>query len=71
MQVLVNGNLYQMGRARAEALAEAASELVPVGIYAVCMDGYMELRNDRLEGGALEAEVEEWERRGFEVWCNR
>lgn len=71
MQVLLNGNLYQMSRPRAEALASAASDFVPVGIYAVECGEYMELRNDPLSGKALEAEIEEWERRGFEVHANR
>lgn len=71
MQVLLKSSLYQMPRSRAEELARAASDLVPVGIYAVECGEYMELRNDPLSGDALEAEVEEWERRGFTVHCNR
>ena len=70
MQVLVNGTLYEMPRSRAEALAREASALVPSGIYAVVLGGYMELRNDALAGAALAAEVEEWERRGFEARSN-
>lgn len=48
-----------------------AGEKVPRGIYAVRLGGYVELRNDPMEGEALDAEVEEWERRGFEVHANR
>ena len=57
---------WQAGRLIAEA-----GTLVPRGIYAVRLGQYMELRNDPMAGDALEAEVEEWERRGFDVWCNR
>lgn len=69
--VCVNDRLYLMPRSSAEELARAASDLVPVGIYAVESGGYMALRNDHLSGAALEAEVEEWERCGFTVHCNR
>lgn len=71
MQVLLNNRLYLLPRSKAEALAQAASDLVPVGIYAVSCGEYMELRNDPMEGAELEAEIEEWERRGFEVHANR
>lgn len=72
MRVIVNNNVYEMGRKQADDILKIASEQIPFGIYAVEKDGIIELRKDKCRSEKeLNRLVVDFQKKGFRVYFNR
>ena len=49
MKVIIGKSVYEMNRKQLRGVLEAASSLIPFGIYAVQKDDVCELRKDKFE----------------------
>lgn len=71
MKVLINNELYEMNRKQLRGVLEAASNLIPFGIYAVQKDDVCELRKDEFENAEeLKKAVVAYKEKGFKVYYN-
>lgn len=71
MKVLVNNNVYEMGRkAFCEALS-IAKKSVPFGIYAVIKDDFCEMKKDYFcTQEEMNKQIVEYQKQGFQVYFN-
>ena len=71
MNVIIGETLYEMNRKQLRGVLEAASSLIPFGIYAVQKDNVCELRKDEFENAEeLKKAVGVYKEKGFNVYYN-
>ena len=71
MKVIIGRSVYKMNRKQLRGVLEAASSLIPFGIYAVQKDNVCELRKDEFENAEeLKKAVEAYKEKGFKVYYN-
>ena len=71
MNVIIGETLYGMNRKQLRGVLEAASSLIPFGIYAVQKDDVCELRKDEFENAEeLKKAVVAYKEKGFKVYYN-
>lgn len=72
MNVIIGETLYEMNRKQLRGVLEAASSLIPFGIYAVQKDDVCELRKDEFENDEeLKKAVVAYKEKGFKVYYNK
>ena len=59
-----------MPRKQAKQLLKVASDLVPLGIYAIEREGYMELMNEPMLHSEIKRKRKEYGRLGWNVYAN-
>ena len=71
MKVIIGKAVYGMNRKQLRGVLEAASSLIPFGIYAVQKDDVCELRKDEFENAEeLKKAVVAYKEKGFKVYYN-
>ena len=71
MNVIIGETLYGMNRKQLRGALEAASSLIPFGIYAVQKGDVCELRKDKFDNAdELENAVGAYKEKGFKVYSN-
>ena len=71
MNVIIEKNVYGMNRKQLRGVLEAASSLIPFGIYAVQKDDMCELRKDKCDNAEeLKKAVGAYKEKGFKVYYN-
>ena len=71
MNVIIGETLYGMNRKQLRGVLEAASNLIPFGIYAVQKDDVCELRKDKFDNAEeLKKAVGAYKEKGFKVYYN-
>ena len=71
MKVIIGRSVYKMNRKQLRGVLEAASSLIPFGIYAVQKDNVCELRKDEFENAEeLKKAVGVYKEKGFKVYYN-
>ena len=71
MNVIIGETLYGMNRKQLRGVLEAASSLIPFGIYAVQKDDVCELRKDEFDNAEeLKKAVGAYKEKGFKVYYN-
>lgn len=71
MKVIVNENVYEMGRKEYRGVLKVARKQIPCGVYAVEKDGICELRKDTFDSKEeLKKAVAEYVAKGFKVRYN-
>ena len=71
MKVIIGRPVYKMNRKQLRGVLEAASSLIPFGIYAVQKDNVCELRKDEFENAEeLKKAVGAYKEKGFTVYYN-
>ena len=71
MKVIIGKAVYEMNRKQLRGVLEAASSLIPFGIYAVQKDNVCELRKDEFENAEeLKKAVGAYKEKGFKVYYN-
>lgn len=72
MNVIIGKSVYEMNRKQLRGVLEAASSLIPFGIYAVQKDDMCELRKDEFENAEeLKKAVGVYKENGFKVYYNK
>ena len=71
MKVIIGKAVYEMNRKQLRGVLEAASNLIPFGIYAVQKDDVCELRKDEFDNTEeLKKAVGAYKEKGFKVYSN-
>ena len=71
MNVIIGKAVYEMNRKQLRCVLEAASSLIPFGIYAVQKDDVCELRKDEFENAEeLKKAVGAYKEKGFKAYYN-
>ena len=71
MKVIIGKAVYGMNRKQLRGVLEAASSLIPFGIYAVQKDDVCELRKDKFDNAEeLKKAVWVYKEKGFNVYYN-
>ena len=71
MKVIIGKAVYEMNRKQLRGALEAASSLIPFGIYAVQKDDVCELRKDEFDNTEeLKKAVGAYKEKGFKVYYN-
>ena len=71
MKVIIGKAVYEMNRKQLRGALEAASSLIPFGIYAVQKDDVCELRKDKFDNAEeLKKAVVAYKEKGFKVYYN-
>ena len=71
MKVIIGRSVYKMNRKQLRGVLEAASSLIPFGIYAVQKDNVCELRKDKFDNAEeLKKAVGAYKEKGFKVYYN-
>ena len=71
MKVIIGRSVYKMNRKQLRGVLEAASSLIPFGIYAVQKDDVCELRKDKFDNAEeLKKAVGAYKEKGFKVYYN-
>ena len=71
MNVIIEKNVYGMNRKQLRGVLEAASSLIPFGIYAVQKADVCELRKDEFDNAeGLKKAVGAYKEKGFKVYYN-
>ena len=71
MKVIIGKSVYEMNRKQLRGVLEAASSLIPFGIYAVQKDDVCELRKDKFDNAdELKNAVGAYKEKGFKVYYN-
>ena len=71
MNVIIEKNVYGMNRKQLRGVLEAASSLIPFGIYAVQKDDVCELRKDEFDNAEeLKKAVGAYKENGFKAYYN-
>ena len=71
MKVIIGKSVYEMNRKQLRGVLEAASSLIPFGIYAVQKDDVCELRKDKFDNAeGLKKAVVAYKEKGFKVYYN-
>lgn len=71
MKVIIGKAVYEMNRNQLRGVLEAASSLIPFGIYAVQKDNVCELRKDEFDNAEeLKKAVGAYKENGFKVYYN-
>ena len=71
MKVIIGKAVYEMNRKQLRGVLEAASSLIPFGIYAVQKDNVCELRKDKFDNAdGLKKAVWAYKEKGFKVYYN-
>ena len=71
MKVIIGKAVYEMNRKQLRGVLEAASSLIPFGIYAVQKDDMCELRKDKFDNAEeLKKAVGAYKEKGFKVYYN-
>lgn len=72
MKVIIGKAVYEMNRKQLRGVLEAASGLIPFGIYAVQKDDVCELRKDKFDNAEeLKKAVGAYKENGFKVYYNK
>lgn len=67
----MNDNLYDMNRKQFDGVLKVTKKAVNHGIYAVEKDGVAEMKKEMYSNKVeLKKAVEEYEEKGFNVYCN-
>ena len=70
-KVIIGKSVYEMNRKQLRGVLEAASSLIPFGIYAVQKDDMCELRKDKFDNAEeLKKAVGAYKEKGFKVYYN-
>ena len=71
MKVIIGKAVYRMNRKQLRGVLEAASSLIPFGIYAVQKDDVCELRKDEFDNAEeLKKAVGAYKENGFKAYYN-
>lgn len=71
MKVIIGKAVYEMNRKQLRGVLEAASSLIPFGIYAVQKADVCELRKDEFDNAeGLKKAVGAYKENGFKVYYN-
>ena len=71
MKVIIGKAVYEMNRKQLRGALEAASSLIPFGIYAVQKDDMCELRKDKFDNAEeLKKAVGAYKENGFKAYYN-
>ena len=71
MKVIIGKAVYEMNRKQLRGVLEAASSLIPFGIYAVQKADVCELRKDEFDNAEeLKKAVVAYKEKGFKVYYN-
>lgn len=71
MKVLINGQVYEMGRKTFHVALNIAKESIPFGIYAVRKDDFCEMRKDTFNSWQqMNKQIVEYQKQGFQVYFN-
>ena len=71
MKVIIGKAVYEMNRKQLHGVLEAASSLIPFGIYAVQKDDMCELRKDKFDNAEeLKKAVGVYKEKGFKAYYN-
>ena len=71
MKVIIGKAVYEMNRKQLRGVLEAASSLIPFGIYAVQKGDVCELRKDKFDNAEeLKKAVVAYKEKGFKVYYN-
>lgn len=71
MKVIIGKAVYEMNRKQLRGALEAASSLIPFGIYAVQKDDVCELRKDEFDNAdELKNAAGAYKEKGFKVYYN-
>ena len=71
MKVIIGRSVYKMNRKQLRGVLEAASSLIPFGIYAVQKGDVCELRKDKFDNAEeLKKAVGAYKEKGFKVYYN-
>lgn len=72
MNVIIGKSVYEMNRKQLRGVLEAASSLIPFGIYAVQKADVCELRKDKFDNAeGLKKAVGAYKENGFKVYYNK
>lgn len=71
MKVIIGRSVYKMNRKQLRGVLEAASSLIPFGIYAVQKGDVCELLKDKFDNAeGLKKAVLAYKEKGFKVYYN-
>lgn len=71
MKVLINNNIYEMGRKAFRGVLDIAKKSVPFGIYAVSKGNFCELKKEVFRSrDELNKRIVEYQKQGFRVYFN-
>lgn len=71
MKVLINNNIYEMGRKAFRGVLDIAEKSVPFGIYAVSKGDFCEMRKDTFKSlEEMNKQIAEYQKQGFQVYFN-
>ena len=71
MKGIIGKSVYEMNRKQLRGVLEAASSLIPFGIYAVQKDDVCELRKDEFDNAEeLKKAVGAYKENGFKAYYN-
>ena len=71
MRVLINRNVYEVGRKAFRSILDIASESVSRGIYAVDKDGFCEMKKETFRTQEeMNKKIAEYQKYGFRVYFN-
>ena len=71
MKVLINNNIYEMGRKAFRGVLDIAKKSVPFGIYAVSKGDFCELKKEVFRSrDELNKRIVEYQKQGFRVYFN-
>lgn len=71
MKVLINNNIYEMGRKTFRGVLDIAKQSVPFGIYAVRKGDFCEMRKDTFGSQEeMNKQIAEYQKKGFKVYFN-
>lgn len=72
MRVLINGNVYEVGRKAFRSILDIASKSVSCGVYAVGRDGFCEMKKETFHTQEeMNKKIEEYQKQGFKVYFNK
>lgn len=71
MKVLINNNIYEMGRKAFRGVLDIAKKSVPFGIYAVSKDDFCEMKKETFRNQEeMNKQIVEYQKQGFRVYFN-
>lgn len=71
MRVLINGNVYEVGRKAFRGVLDIAKKSVPHGIYAVSKDDFCEMKKETFrDQEEMNKAIVAYQKQGFKVYFN-
>ena len=71
MKVLINNNIYEMGKKTFKGVLDIAKKSVPFGIYAVQKDDFCEMKKETFKSAEeMNKQIVQYQKMGFKVYFN-